>query len=287
MASSRDSAPETAGFGLAAAGDAAAALTPTLPGRRSKGRRSSIVGFVRFLAVIFGALVLWQLACVVLDIKEYVLPTPIAVIESINGNFGLLMTHALATAEEMAIGFGLAAITGVGLAAVMHYVPLLDKILAPLLVTFQTIPKVALAPLFVVWFGFSLLPRVLVALAIAFFPIVIDTLVGLRSTKKSAIELVEALGGSRWQVFWKVELPNSLPNMFGGLKVAATLVVIGAVVAEYIVANEGLGYLQLQASYKLDSPLIFAAVVVMAVLGLLAYEIVAWVERILLPWRKH
>jgi NitT/TauT family transport system permease protein len=286
MASSENIVPETPGMGLAAAG-AAAGLAPSLPPRRGRGRRRSINGFLGFLAVIFGALVAWHLAVVLFDIKPYILPTPWSVLKSMDANFGLLMTHTAATAKEMAVGFGLAAIAGVGMAALMHYFRIMDKILSPLLVTFQTIPKVALAPLFVVWFGFSLLPRVLVALAIAFFPIVIDTLVGLRSTKKSAIELVRALGGSRWQVFWKIELPSSLPSMFGGLKVAATLVVIGAVVSEYIVANEGLGYLQLQASYKLDSPLLFAAVVMMAVLGLLAYELVVWLEKILIPWRKH
>jgi NitT/TauT family transport system permease protein len=283
--------PELPGIAVAAAGSSAAAaggLLPSLPPRRRARRRlRSLSGPVGFVAVLFGALLIWHFAVVLFDVQHYILPKPLTVLDSMQDNWGLLWTHTLWTAQEMAIGFGLAALTGVTLAALMHYFRLLDVIFAPLLVTFQTIPKVALAPLFLVWFGFSLLPRVLVALAIAFFPIVIDTLVGLRSTKKSAIELVRALGGSRWEVFWKVELPSSLPSLFGGLKVASTLVVIGAVVSEYIVGNQGLGYLQLQASYKLDAPLIFAAVGMMAALGLVAYEIVAWAERILLPWRKH
>ena len=183
-------------------------------------------------------------------------------------------------------GVLLAAVIGFAGGALMFYYRWADRLLSPPIVAFQNVPKVALAPIFVVWFGTTLTPRVLVAFVIAFFPVLVNTMVGLRATRKVSLEWVRSMGATRWQTFVKVQLPASLPAIFAGLRVATTLVVIGAVVGEYIAANAGLGYLQLVATTNLDAPILFAAIIVMAILGLILYEIVAFLERLLLPWAK-
>lgn len=258
-----------------------------MPGTRSFGRltwrvaRSDRVSFFVVLAVM---VVLWHVLVVVLHVKPYVVPKPFTVVREMVDNWSLLLRSTEATAVEVVIGFALAAVGGVALGACMFYFRFAQKILSPPIVAFQNVPKVALAPLFVVWFGTALLPRVLVAFVIAFFPVLINTMVGLRATKKVSLELVQSMGASRFQTFRKVQFPAALPSVFAGLRVATTLVVIGAVVGEYIAAQEGLGHLQLQASTNLNAPLLFASVIMMAVLGLITYQIVALTEYLLVPW---
>ncbi|GAC1339540.1 MAG: ABC transporter permease [Candidatus Dormibacteria bacterium] len=237
-----------------------------------------------FVAVIIGMIVLWQVFVVVLNVKSYVVPRPLEVYQAFVDDFRDLASNTWATAVEVAFGFALAAIGGVVLGALMFYFRPAHRLLSPPIVAFQNVPKVALAPLFVVWFGHSLLPRVLVAFVIAFFPVLVNTTIGLRATKKASLELVQSMGASRWQLFRKVQFPAALPSVFGGLRVATTLVVIGAVVGEYIAADQGLGYLQLQASSNLNTPLLFASVILMAVLGLVAYQLVALAEWFVVPW---
>ncbi len=256
-------------------------------GLRSFGRLSWRVARsdrVSFFVVLAGTVVLWHLFVVVFHIKSYVVPKPLAVAQEIVNNWSLLLDNTKATAVEVVAGFILAAVGGVALGACMFYFRWAQKILSPPIVAFQNVPKVALAPLFVVWFGTALLPRVLVAFVIAFFPVLINTMVGLRATKEVSLELIQSMGASRFQTFRKVQFPSALPSVFAGLRVATTLVVIGAVVGEYIAANKGLGHLQLQASTNLDAPLLFASVIMMAVLGLITYQIVALAEYLLVPW---
>jgi NitT/TauT family transport system permease protein len=239
---------------------------------------------VTFFAVLAGLVVLWQVFVVVLNVPSYVVPKPGEVYQVFIDDFSDLASNTWATAVEVGLGFVLAMVGGVALGALMFYYRLAQKLLSPPIVAFQNVPKVALAPLFVVWFGHSLVPRVLVAFVIAFFPVLINTMVGLRGTKRASVELVQSMGATRWQLFRKVQFPAALPSVFAGLRVATTLVVIGAVVGEYIAANQGLGYLQLQASSNLDTPLLFASVILMAVMGLLAYQLVALAEWYFVPW---
>jgi NitT/TauT family transport system permease protein len=237
-----------------------------------------------FFLVLAGVIVLWHFLVVIFNVKSYVVPKPLDVARIMVDNRSLLLQSTEATAIEVVAGFALAAVGGVVLGACMFYFRIVQKILSPPIVAFQNVPKVALAPLFVVWFGTSLLPRVLVAFAIAFFPVLVNTMAGLGSTKKVSLELVQSMGASRLQTFRKVQFPGALPMVFAGLRVATTLVVIGAVVGEYIAADKGLGYLQLQASNNLNAPLLFASVIMMAVVGLVTYQIVVMAEHFLVPW---
>jgi NitT/TauT family transport system permease protein len=254
---------------------------------RSVGRKtwrvlsSDRVSFVLVLALF---VLLWHLFVVVFDVKSYIVPKPLDVAKAMTANWSLLWDSTVTTAIEVGVGFALAAVGGVALGACMFYFKTAQKLLSPPIVAFQNVPKVALAPLFVVWFGTDLTPRVLVAFVMAFFPVLVNTTVGLRATKKVSLELVQSMGATRWQSFAKVQFPAALPSVFAGLRVATTLVVIGAVVGEYIAADKGLGYLQLSASTNLNATLLFASVIMMAVLGLVAYEIVAAAEHFFVPW---
>ncbi len=154
------------------------------------------------------------------------------------------------------------------------------------MVSLQTIPKVALAPILVMWLGYGIMPKVMVAFLISFFPIVIAAVVGMRSAEKEMIYLVQSMGASELTTFLKIRLPRALPSVFGGLKVGMGQAVVGATVGEFIAAEQGLGYLQLISQVRLDTALLFAAVVVLSLLGVLLFNIVAWVERLALPWNR-
>jgi NitT/TauT family transport system permease protein len=237
-----------------------------------------------FLATLLLAALAWEYFVKWRDIPRYLLPKPSEILDTAINQREVLLKNTWVTGKEVVYGFGAACLLGVPLAAAIVYSKILDRLISPLLVAIQTIPKVAMAPLFVVWLGHGLAPKIFVACTIAFFPIVIDTTVGLRSANPGSIELVRSMGANRWQTFRKVQFPGALPSIFGGLEVAITLAVVGAVVSEYIAANEGLGYLQLTASGILNTPLLFAAVIAMSILGLVLFRVVQVIERLVIPW---
>jgi NitT/TauT family transport system permease protein len=160
----------------------------------------------------------------------------------------------------------------------------LETAFYPILVAFQIVPKAAVAPIFIVWLGTGLSSKVLIAFAIAFFPVVIDTVVGLRSAQPETIHLVRSMGGNPFQVFWYVRFPNALPAIFGGLKVASTLAVVGAIVGEFVSAEKGLGYLVLVANGELDTRLVFACVFVLTLLGIVFYFVIEIIEKLVVHW---
>jgi NitT/TauT family transport system permease protein len=223
----------------------------------------------------------WQIATVVGEIPPYLLPGPIAIVEEMINRSDILWKHGLVTLGEVVVGFALSVAVGIPLAVLISYSRVFERTIYPLLVSSQTIPKVAIAPLFIVWFGFGIMPKILITFLIAFFPIVIDTVVGLRSTPQEMFYLVRSMGASPWQTFWKVRLPNALPSIFGGLKVAITLAVVGAIVGEFVGADQGLGYLIQIANGNLDTRLLMGSIVVLAVIGIALFLIIEWIERLL------
>lgn len=237
------------------------------------------------LAIIVG-LVLWELLVVIAEIKEYILPAPSVVARELVDQATNIFNHSLVTAWEIILGFLLSVLVGIPLGMGIYYFKFLDRIFYPFLVASQTIPKIAIAPLLVIWFGFGLAPKIIVSFLIAFFPIVIDTVVGLKGTQPEMIYLVRSMGANRLQTFLKISLPNALPNIFGGLKVAITLAVVGAVVGEFIAADEGLGYLLVVANGYLDTPLMFAGIIALSALGILFFFIIEILERVMIPWRS-
>jgi NitT/TauT family transport system permease protein len=184
------------------------------------------------------------------------------------------------------LGFGLSIVLGIPMAIAVVYSRIFERVAFPFMVSLQTIPKVALAPILVMWLGYGILPKIMVAFLISFFPIVISAVVGMRATEKEMVYLVQSMGAGELTTFLKIRLPKALPSIFGGLKVGIGQAVVGATVGEFIAAERGLGYLQLVSQVRLDTPLLFAAVAVLSLLGVLMFNIVAWLERLALPWNR-
>jgi NitT/TauT family transport system permease protein len=229
-------------------------------------------------------LVMWELAADFKLVPPYILPAPSAILIRIIEMWPELLGHSIVTGVEIILGFVLAVVVGATLAIIIVYYPPFEATVAPWIVVSQVIPKVALGPLFVIWLGFGVLPKVVIAFLIAFFPILIDTIVGLRSVERDSIFLLKAMGASRWKIARHLLFPNALPNVFAGMKVAITLATVGAIVGEFVGANEGLGYVILFANGTMDTLLLFSALVVLSVLAFVLYAIIGVLQNIFVSW---
>ena len=229
---------------------------------------------------------LWELGCWLFNVPDFILPSPSVIIDKIISSWWLLLVNGMVTAQEIVLGFGMSVAIGIPLAVLAVYSRIFERVAFPFMVSLQTIPKVALAPILVMWLGYGILPKVMVAFLISFFPIVISAVVGMRSAEKEMIYLVQSMGANELTTFLKIRLPKALPSIFGGLKVGMGQAVVGATVGEFIAAEQGLGYLQLISQVRLDTALLFAAVVVLSLLGVLLFNLVAWVERLAVPWNR-
>jgi NitT/TauT family transport system permease protein len=229
-------------------------------------------------------LVVWQWACVQFKVPEAVLPTPLQVAQQMVSRWDLLLEEGWVTLKATLYGFLLALALGIPIAVAVSNSNTLNLMFSPLLIALQSVPKVALAPLVLVWFGLGIESKLVIAWLVAFFPIVVDTAAGLRATPRELLELARSLRASPWQIFAKVQFPAALPYVMTGAKVAVTLAVIGAVIAEFVGSSEGLGHLLLTATSQINTPLAFAALFALAALGILAYLAVVLVEHLLSPW---
>lgn len=242
-----------------------------------KNHASTLAGFAMLILI-------WHLAVRLLDVPSYLVPSPVAVAAVFMDKPRLLTVHGLETLKAILLGYLLAVAVGIGLAIVFVSSRVISRIVYPLIVTMQTLPKVAVAPLFVIWFGFGLQSRVLITFLICFFPILVNTMTGLMATTIELVRLVQSMGASPRQIFAKIRLPGALPSIFSGLKIAVMSAVIGSIVAEFVGANTGLGYLLLIARGTLETELMFAILVVLSAIGITLYFLVATVERLLTPW---
>lgn len=236
------------------------------------------------IAGIAVLVVVWAVSCRVFDIPEAVLPSPDQVAAAFAGNLGLLIREGWVTLQETVLGFVLAMLVGIPLAIAIANSRPLNLMFYPLLVALQSVPKVALAPIVLVWLGTGIESKLAIVWLVAFFPIIIDTAAGLRSTPRDLIELARSLKASPWQVFYKVQFPAALPFVLTGAKVAITLAVIGAVIGEFMGSSNGLGYLLLSATSQLNSSLAFASLFALSFLGLGVYAVVELVEIGLARW---
>lgn len=236
------------------------------------------------LAVLLG---LWEVAVRWLEVPTYLLPPPSAVFRAMVDWAPSLLSHTRATAVEILAGFLLSAALGIPIGVLIVYSKWLEQVSYVLLVISQSVPKVALAPLFLVWLGFGLQTVILVTFLIAFFPVVVSTVVGLRSVHPDMLQLARTLKASPLQTFWHFRLPGAMPSIFGGLKVASTLSVVGAIVAEFVGSQEGLGYLILTANSNFQTPLSFASIMLLSVMGLVFFYILVWLERIVVFWSRE
>jgi NitT/TauT family transport system permease protein len=222
----------------------------------------------------------WQLAVVIGEVPKFVVPSPADTLDALIRPNYRWWENALVTSMEIFGGYFLAVGIGVSLALLFSWSRSLQAFIMPLLVTLNMVPKIALGPLFIVWLSYGLVPNMLIAFTIAFFPILLTTARGLREVEPDLLDLVRSLKGSRWQIFLKIQLPGALPYIFSGMKVAAVLAVAGAIVGEFLGSERGLGYLMLQVQVTLDTAAMFMAVILISLIGVLLYGLVLAAERL-------
>ena len=236
------------------------------------------------LLVFVVGVVAWELVIVVFQVKEFLVPAPSKVVRQIFNRNLSWPYHFWVTAWETVAGFVVAAIVGIALAYLIVHSRRLNQILYPYILLAQIVPKVAVAPLFFIWFGFGEAPKVLVAFLVAFFPIIIDTIVGLHAADPDMLDFMRTLRASPYKTFVKVKLPAALPHIFGGFKVAITLAIIGAVIGEFVGAESGLGYMIVRAQSHFRTDQVFAALVLLSVLGMALFMVFVLMERLAIPW---
>lgn len=237
-------------------------------------------------ATLIGLLAVWQLLCMLFTVPAYLLPTPIDIGSRMISDGDVLLRHSGITIFEILAGFGMSVVFGIPAAIIIVYSRYFSQAVFPLLIGLQCVPMISITPLLITWLGFGLVTKVVIAFLIAFFPIIVSAVVGLKSMEKEMLMLATSLRASKFQIFLHFRLPKALPSIFGGFKVGITLSVVGAVVAEFVSSDRGLGYLQLVANAQLDITMQFCVIVMLAIIGLVLYNLVAWIERIALPWYR-
>lgn len=240
------------------------------------------------VAIFLLLLALWEGAVRLFEVQQLLLPAPSAIGKSLYEGLvsGFLVMHFGVTLFETAAGFLLGAAGGLVLGGLIAQSEKLERFIYPYVIGFQTVPKVAIAPLIVIWFGYGLSAKVVIAATIAFFPVLANTIVGLRAIPADQLELMAAFMATKRQVLWKLRVPQALPYILVGLDVAAVLAVIGAVVGEFVSAKQGLGFQIMQAGFALDTPGVFAALVLLAVMGIGIHLGMRALRRRLLYWHK-
>jgi ABC-type nitrate/sulfonate/bicarbonate transport system permease component len=239
-------------------------------------------------ALLLGLVVLaWQGIATLHGVDNLTLASPVETWQALKDDHSLLFDEAGVTAVEVVVGLAISIVMAVLLAVAMHLLRPLRDAAYPLLLASQAIPLIVLAPLFVLAFGYGIGPKLAIVALICFFPIVVNVLDGLRSTDPDVLKLMRSLGASRWTRLWKAELPASLPSLFTGMKIAATVSVIGAVFGEWAGADHGLGRLVLLANNQLQTPRVYAGTVLLTLMAIALFAIVSLVERVAIPWRRQ
>ena len=261
------------------AGDQLAVAAP--PPTKARDRISAVL----FPLATFAALlVAWQFLVRLFGVPEYILPLPTEFLSKLVESRALIWQHTLVTASEVLLGFLFAAAIGVPLGLMIVSFKWLERSLYPLIVFFQLIPKIAVAPLFVVWFGFGPFPKVLLTFMLCFFPTLVASMTGFRALDERVLFLTRSMGANASQTFRYIRLPSAIAHIFGGFKVSIVFAATGAIVAEFVGSNSGLGYLLLRATSYLDMPLIFAVLVALSAIGIVFSYAVQLLERLCMPW---
>jgi NitT/TauT family transport system permease protein len=238
------------------------------------------------LIALVALLLLWELAVDLGRIPVFVLPAPSNIWASIVKNWSALLAHSWVTLLETLAGFGLSVAIGIPLAFFIVYSRIFDRVIYPMLVASQAVPKVALAPILLVALGYGIAPKIIVAFLIAFFPVVVNTVTGLASVDRDTLNLMHSMGASKMDVFRKVRFPHAVPSMIAGFKVAIAFAVVGAVVGEFVGSRSGLGYYMLLATGNFDTPLVFACVVFLTLMGIILFYTVGLLEVALGRWNR-
>jgi NitT/TauT family transport system permease protein len=238
-------------------------------------------------ALVFVALIaLWWAAVDILKVPSYLLPPPQDVLPRLYTSRLSLWNHTLVTVQEIVMGFGLSVITAIPMGLLIALSPAAKQMLYPLLMFIQLVPKIAIAPLFVVWVGFGMTSKVLLTLLLTFFPLLLASIAGFQILDQRLLYLTRSMGASFWQTFRYLRFPSALPVIFGGLKTSATIAATAAIVAEFVGANKGLGYVLLRGTGTMDIELVFAVLVVLTIIGIAINYLVEFSEWVMTPWQR-
>jgi NitT/TauT family transport system permease protein len=255
-------------------------LSPAARLRRRFGR------YLPAIALFAAVLVLWQLAVSIFGIREYLLPSPASVVHALTSGEIPWLSHLWITTLEIVGAFVLAGAVGVALGIAIAWSETLARALVPFLVFVNTLPKVAVAPLFLLWLGYGILPNMLIGAMIGFFPVVINTAVGLTQVDPEMLDLGRVFSAPKWKIFAKIRIPNAYPYILSALKVTATAAVVGAIVGEFVASQKGLGYVIITTQGSMNTPVAFAALVWLSVVGLAVYGAVVLMTRWIAPWAE-
>ena len=268
------------------AAGAAHSDTRTLASRyiSQANRRRRLFNVLLPVGLLIAVIAAWAVAVKLFSIPSYLLPGPDLVIAKILEEWPLFLRHGAATLAVILVGFSVSVVVGISLALAVVLNRTVERMIMPLIVGSQTIPKVAIAPLFVVWLGFGMQPKVAVTFLISFFPIVISTVAGLKAVENDMLDLVRSMGARGLKTVLKVRIPTALPQIFSGLKIAITSAVVGAIVAEFVGSDIGLGYLLLTSTATLDGPMVWAALLMLVAIGISLFLAMIQLERAVIPW---
>lgn len=230
---------------------------------------------------------MWQFAVSVLGVREYLLPSPRAVLGALTGSDIPWISHIWVTAMEIFGAFFIAAAAGIVLGTMIAWSTMISRALMPFLVFVNTLPKVAVAPLILIWMGYGILPNMLIGAMIGFFPVVINTAVGLTHIDRDLLDLGRVFNAPKWKVFAKIRIPNAYPFILSALKITATSAVVGAIVGEFVASQRGLGYVIIATQSSMNTAVTFAALFWISILGFLVFGFVALLSRILTPWAEN
>ena len=233
-------------------------------------------------ALILAAI--WEIGVSAAHIGQWLLPKPSDIFIACFTKAGVLLPASLVTIQEILLGFSLAIVVGLAIAMLIVAHTVVEKCFYPLLIATQVVPKVAIAPVLTVWLGYGLAPKIMVTFLIAFFPIVINSIVGFRSVTPGKLYLAQTMGASGWQIFLKIRMPTALPSILAGLKIGSTLAVVGALVGEFIASDRGLGRVILLANGDFDTVLVFAAITYLTLIGVVLFAVIEICELLLIPW---
>jgi NitT/TauT family transport system permease protein len=235
-------------------------------------------------AVTASFFVVWEIVCVVFHIDAFILPRPSQIVVSLFQHYPAIISNALQTLYTTLVGFALAVGVGLFLGMLVGAMPPVYNGIYPVMVGLNAIPKVAIVPILVIWFGIGTVPAIITAFVISFFPIMVNVATGLATIEPEMRDVLRSLGARRWQILRKVGIPRAMPYFFASLKVAVTLAFIGSIVAETVASDRGIGYLMIAASARFDITLVFAGLLVVALMGIVMYEVFAYVERRVTFW---
>lgn len=238
--------------------------------------------------VILSFFVIWELIVHQFNVPEYVLPSPSNALAHLfikqpDANY-YWMLHIGATLKEVVISFAVTSVLGIFISLLMIWSPQIRKVIMPGFIFINSLPIVAIAPIILLWFGYGIQTNILISFLVSFFPVVVNTVTGLEDIDDDLLDLVRYLNASKWQIFRKIRIPNALPYIFSGLKICTTLTVMGAIVGEFIASDKGLGYIIINSQYTMDTPAIFASLIVISLGGAVLYFIVSLIERLAMPW---